>query len=282
MNRTDEVLDATAPQDVDVPPPPPEIDPAPAGPPPAGPPPAGPPPAGPPPAARRRGGSLRRWRARLLVLVMLAGAVYGGSQLAHLRSHAAALVHIGTVTLTADPIPVQSDRLGLVTSVRVKAHEQVLAGEELGRMTTLSTNGSGKTVRSTVVLQAPVTGIVSDDPMPVGSALQPGDAFVKLYQPSQLTLVAEVAQQDLPKLAPGMRATLTGAELPTPIQAVVGQAIPRVGNDQSGVTADHIAIQLVPTDRRLVAQLVPGLRFEGTVDTQSVRPGERKSVYIGP
>ncbi len=148
-------------------------------------------------------------------------------------------------------------------------------------MTTTSTTGAGRTVRTTVVLRAPVTGIVSNDPMPVGSALQPGDAFVELYQPTQLTLVAQVPLTDLPQLAPGMLATLRGADLPTPIEAVLGQAIPRVGNAQSDIEPDYIAVELLPKDRRLVAQLVPGLRFEGTVDTQSVPSGERKSVYIG-
>jgi multidrug resistance efflux pump len=277
MNRTDEASEARTAHDVDLHPPQPEAEP-----PPTAPPVAPPPPAAPPPARARRTGSVRRWWARLLVLLMLAGAVFGADRLAHARSHAAAQLHIGTVALTADPIPVQSDRLGLVTSVRVKAHQQVLAGQELGRMSTITTTQTGKTTRSTVVLTAPVTGIVSNDPMPVGSALQPGDAFIEMYQPSRLTLVAEVALEDLPKLAPGMQATLTGADLPTPIEAVVGQVIPRVGDGQSDITPDHIAVQLLPKDRRLVAELVPGLRFEGTVDTQSVRPGERKSVYVGP
>jgi multidrug resistance efflux pump len=284
MNRTDEFLDAGTVQEVERPPPVLEAEPPPPQPAVAAPvavepvPPASPPL---PPARARRPGSVRRWRARLIVVLMLAGAVFGGLRMAQSRSHAAALLHIDTVTLTADPVPVQSDRLGLVTAVKVKAHQQVVAGQELGRMSTITMSGSGLPLRGTVVLEAPVTGIVSDGPRPVGSALQPGDAFVELYQPSRLTLVADVPLADLPKLAPGMEATLTGADLPTPIAAVVGQAIPRVGDGQSDITPDHIALQFVPKDRRLVAQLVPGLRFEGSVDTESVRPGERKSVYVG-
>ncbi len=65
-------------------------------------------------------------------------------------------------------------------------------------MSTPTTTGAGTTVRSTVVLQAPVTGIASEDPRPVGSALQPEDAFVEMYQPSRLTLVADLALSDLP------------------------------------------------------------------------------------
>jgi multidrug resistance efflux pump len=276
MNHTDEAVQVSPATEVDLPPPVPEAEPPPPDLPTAPTPPTA------PPAATRRRGSLRRWRARLLVLLILAGAVAGGAQLVQSRTHAAELLDIGTVTLTADPIPVQSDRLGLVQSVIVRAHEHVAAGQELGRMTSLATAGSGRTVRSTVVLRAPVTGIVSDDPVPVGSALQPGDAFAELYEPWRLTLVGNVALADLPRLEPGMRATLTGADLPAPIEAVVGQVIPRVGGDQADVRPDHIAVELLPKDRRLLARLVPGLRFEGTVDTGTGRPGEQPSVYSGP
>jgi multidrug resistance efflux pump len=234
-----------------------------------------------PPARTPRTGSLRRWRARLLVVLMLAAAGYGGSQLVHARSYAAAQLDLGTVTLTADPIPVQSDQLGMVTRVSVRAHQHVRAGQELGRASSTTVTGAGYPVHRTVVLRAQVDGIVSEDPRPVGSALQPGDAFVEMYQPTRLTLVADVALSDLPKLSPGMRAILHGADLSTPIEAIVGQVVPRVGNDQSDVAPDHIAVQLTPTNRQLVAQLVPGLRFEGTVDTSSVPPGQRKSVYVG-
>jgi multidrug efflux pump subunit AcrA (membrane-fusion protein) len=272
MNRTDEALEARTAQDVDLPLPQPEAEPAPAT----------PPPATLPPAGSRRTGSVRRWRARLLVLLMLAGAVAGGVQLVQSRTHAAELLDIGTVTLTADPIPVQSDRIGLVRSVAVQARQRVAAGQELGRMTSLTSTGSGRTVRSTVVLRAPVAGIVSDDPVPVGSALQPGDAFAELYEPSRLTLIGNVALADLPRLKPDMQVTLTGADLPAPIEAVVGQVVPRVGGDQADVRPDHIAVELLPKDPRLLSQLVPGLRFEGTVDTGTGRPGEQPSVYIGP
>jgi hypothetical protein len=236
----------------------------------------------PPPAASRRAGALRRWRARLVVLLMLAAAVAGGLRLAQSRTVAAAQLDIGTVTLTADPIAVQTDQLGLVRGVRVRAHQQVRAGQELGRMIVTTTTGAGRVVRNMVLLRAPVTGIISDDPAPVGSALQPGTAFVQMYQPSRLTLVANVALRDLPRLAPGMRATLRGDALPGPIEAVVGQAVPRVGGNSAGVEPDHLAVQLRPEDARLVAELLPGLQFTGTVDTASVPPGERKSVYIGP
>jgi multidrug resistance efflux pump len=258
MTSTDQAVHPGAATDIDRPPPPPT-----------------------PPARPGRTGSLRRWRARFVVVLMLAAAGYGGSQLVHARTHAAAQLDLGTVTLTAEPIPVQSDQLGLVTRVSVKEHQYVRAGQELGRASTTTMTGAGYPVHGTVVLRAPVAGIVSEDPRPVGSALQPGDAFVEMYQPSRLTLVADVALAELPKLSAGMHATLHGADLSTPIEAVVGQVIPRVGTDQSDVEPDHIAVQLTPTDRQLVAQLVPGLRFEGTVDTSSVPPGRRTSVYVG-
>ena len=229
--------------------------------------------------ARRRG-ALRRWRARFIVLLMLAAAFFGGQRLVDARTSANAQGDIGTVTLTADPVPVQAARLGVVKSVRVAAHQRVAAGQLLGTMTTLTTTGSGVTLQSLVPLTAPIAGTVSDDPVPLGSALQPGDTFVTLYDPGKLKLIGNVSLAQLPKLAPGMAATLRADGLPAPINATLGQVLPRVGNEQSSVKADHIEVELTSIDPARLAQLVPGLRFDAKVDTQTGAGAGHSSVYV--
>jgi multidrug resistance efflux pump len=221
------------------------------------------------PPVRKRTGSFKRWRARFVVLVMLAGASFGGLKLAHARSVEAARLDIGTVTLTAEAIPVQSLLAGQVTSVSVHAQQHVNTGQQLGKIATTIATGSGKIVHNTVALTAPTAGIVTDDPIAVGNTLQPGQAFVVLYDPADLTLVANVPLTELRHLSTGMPATLRAQGLPNTIHATVKRVVPRVGAANSSIAPDHVQLVLVPQNVAEVAQLIPGLRFTGTVDTRS-------------
>src|SRR5205823_5469366 len=56
----------------------------------------------------RRGPDLKKWRARVAVLLMISAAVFAGTKLVHLRDAASAHLGLGTVTLTAAGIPVES------------------------------------------------------------------------------------------------------------------------------------------------------------------------------
>jgi HlyD family secretion protein len=233
------------------------------------------------PKGRRAGVSRwRRWRARLLVLVMAAAAIFGGVRVAELREHKARLVDIGVVTLTAHPVPVETFRPSRVYMISVRAQQQVMAGQELGRVNSITTTDSGRTIQRNVILRAPIDGIVSYDPASVGTMLQLGEAFVHLYDPNHLTLVANVPLSQLPKLTPGMTATLRGADLPYPIHAVVSRVIPRVGDATVQVQPDHLAVELLPVRRDYVAKLLPGLRFTGTIDPSTRPPGAEQSIFV--
>ncbi len=221
----------------------------------------------------RRGFNAKKWRARLVVLLMIAAAVFGGSKLAHARGVATAQLPLGAVALTASAIPVESVTPGRVTAVTVQAQQQVSAGQRLGTLLTMTTSSSGAPRQKTVVLTAPSDGIVISDPTPVGTALQSGQPFVEIYDPAQLTFVATVKAQDLTKLSRGMVATLKTDGLAQPVKAVVDRAVPQVVQaGQVGQTAagsGQLQLVLVPQQAEDVARLVPGLRFAGTVDTTS-------------
>ena len=229
---------------------------------------------------RARGGGLRRWRARLLVLMMVAAAVFGGIRIAEKHAYQARLVNIGMVALTAQPVPVEAIHPSRVSVVSVQAQQRVSAGQELGRVNSIITTASGKTIQKGVILRAPIDGIVSYEPAPVGATLQLGEAFVHLYDPNHLTLIASVPLTELPKLTPGMTATLRGADLPRPIHAVVTRVIPRIGEGGSQVQADNLAVELQPVRRDYVAKLIPGLRFTGTVDPDTRPPGAEQSIFV--
>ena len=233
----------------------------------------------PPGRPRRPRRSFQAWRARFVVVLMLAGAAYGGTQVYQARTASLAEYDLGAVTLTAQPVVVEGLRPGQVTSVSVHAEQVVKAGQELGRMLTTTTNAAGKVVRSTVRLTAPASGVILDEAVPVGTMLQPGLPFVQLYDPATLTFVAHVPVSDLAKLSSGMSVRLRADGLPTPIDAVLQRVVPRVGNAASGVSADDLQVVLTPRRPASVAQLVPGLSFVGTVDTASVPERGRTALY---
>lgn len=211
---------------------------------------------------------------------MVVAAVFGGIRIAERREQDASLIDIGLVTLTAHPVPVETIHPSRVYMVSVRAQQEVTAGQELGRVDSITTTDSGRTIQRHVILRAPIDGIVSYDPAAVGTTLQLGEPFVHLYDPNQLTLVASVPLRELPKLAPGMTATLRGADLPDPVYAVVSRVIPRVGDAATQPQPDSLAVELLPVRRDYVAKLLPGLRFSGTVDPDTRPPGARQSIFV--
>ena len=232
---------------------------------------------------KRRSGSWARWRARILVVLMIAVAVWAAMQLIRVQDARDASLDLGTVTLTATSIPVETSITGVVTSVQVQPGQRVSRGQYVGRIDVTTTNSDGEAVIKPTALIAPRPGIVADDPMTVGSTLMPGVPFVHLYDPTEMRFEAEVPLTYLPQLAPGMIAELTAEGLDDPIEAVVQRAVPRLEGDQDRklVAADEIKLILVPRHAVDVARMVPGLQFTGDVDTRTGNPDERRSLYVG-
>lgn len=223
-----------------------------------------------PPKPRR---NWKAWRARVVVVLMIAAAVAGGNRLIQERSAVLARFDLGTVTLTASPIPVESSQSGQVSEVLVNPQQQVVKGQQLGTMIVTTSYGNGKQRRTPVRLTAPATGIVSSEPTPVGGIVQPGQPFVRMYDPTQLTLDAVVRVEELSKLSPGMVATLRTEGLDREVRATVTRVVPTVtGSATNGeLTAGQNKLQVVLTPEHVsaVSRLVPGLHFTGTVDTDS-------------
>lgn len=230
---------------------------------------------------RRSSGSFKRWRARLVVLLMIVIAAFVGLRIAQYRSPETRMLDIGNIAVTADPISVESTLPGRLVGVSIRADDRVTAGQELGRIVTTTTTATGGTVERTRVISAPAAGVVAEDPAPLGTSLQSGQVFVHLYDPSRLRLVGAVQVADLPRLAQGMTVTLKGDNLPT-MQATLQRVLPRIDDPQSPpstVAADHLAVQLTPDIPAQLALLVPGLKFAGTVDTKSVPDDTRRGFY---
>jgi multidrug resistance efflux pump len=227
-------------------------------------------PAAPPPRPPKRG-TFRKWRARLIVLLLLAAAVVAFLQISGGRVTQAARIDLTTVTLTAQPIAIQTPLPGPVTSVAVTAQQHVKKGAKLGTIDVTTTNSQGKQVVTEEILTAPQAGIVIDDPLPVGSTLQPGIPFLELYDPAKMTFVTNVKLPNVPELGRGMVASLKAEGFNRTIKATVERVVPRVSTDTSTtkVPADSMRVVLVPASAKEVAGLVPGMRFTGTVDTRT-------------
>jgi multidrug resistance efflux pump len=228
------------------------------------------PPATPP--APRRSWNWRKWRARLVVVLMIAAAVVGGSRLAQSRGDTISRYSLSAVMLTGQAVPVAANQTGQVSAVNVKAQQEVKAGQEVGTIVVRTTTATGKERRTSVRLTAPVNGIVVGTAVPVGSVLPLGEPFVMMYDPTQLTLNTTVPVEDLGRLSAGMVATLRADGLDRPIEAVVQRVEPRVTSSDAGrLPAGQNRLELVLAPRQMadVAGLVPGLRFTGTVDTRS-------------
>ena len=58
------------------------------------------------------------------------------------------------------------------------------------------------------------------------------------------------------------------------------RAVPRIGLNQSDVTADHLELVFVAQHPSQVARLIPGLQFTGTIDTDTGRHGTKPVVYV--
>ncbi|HEY0000432.1 MAG TPA: HlyD family efflux transporter periplasmic adaptor subunit [Actinoplanes sp.] len=228
-----------------------------------------------PPARPSRRASARKWWARLIVLLLLAAAVLLYLRISNARATDAEHISIGTVTVTAQPIPVETPRPGQVTEVSVLAQQRVTTGQELGTVEVTSTDSNGKPVRSTVTLRAPRAGIVIDEPVTLGSTLQPGQPFVRLYDPTKLTFVAEVRLEDLTEIGAGMTAELTAEGMEDSVRATVQRLVPYVAAPGADDAAPgSLRTILVPAGDQDVSGLIPGMRFTGVVDTLSGRPGQ--------
>lgn len=235
----------------------------------------------PTPPTRPARRNLRKWRARFVVLLLLAAAGYLGVQVSQGQAAEAAQIDVGDVALTAQIVPIETARPGQITAVNIAAEQRVTAGQRIGTIQVTTTNAQGRPVVSTLNLTAPREGIVVDNPVTVGSTLQPGEPFAELYDPTKLMFVAQLPLEDLAEIGPGMVATLKAEGLQRSVRVTVQRVVPRVGDNQSDVAPGHMKMVMVPRTAEDVAGLMPGLRFTGTVDTTTGPAGDSRLVSMG-
>lgn len=223
--------------------------------------------------ATNRSGKPRRSRLRavrtfLAVVVLLAGAAFGGTYVVRQRLAARMFVDIGTAVLTADPIPVGSADAGVVTEILVSEQARVIAGQDLAQIR-VTANGTSITPQIQI-LRAPVAGTVSAVNVNAGGVARAGEPVVTLYDQAKITFQAEVPISQLRQLRLGMTAAITGPGIAHAVSATLDHVVPRVGTDPLTGT-DRLKVVLVPqpNDVATVSKLVPGLQFNATVNTNT-------------
>jgi Glycosyl transferase family 2/HlyD family secretion protein len=214
-------------------------------------------------------GFLRGLRTAVVVLVLLAAAVFGGMKIARDRVANRAYLKLDNAALTAQPVRVGANVAGSVTDVRVTPQSEVSRGQELARVSVTGPDGSP----DTQVLKAPVTGVVSEVNVASGGAATPGQPILTLYDPARLTFQAKASVDDLRRLRLGMRANLAAEDDGGRIPARLDRVEPQVGGGRTGRRAFTVVFVPDKSAAKRVGELVPGLPFTATVDTKTAPDG---------
>jgi hypothetical protein len=215
-----------------------------------------------PPADTSRG---RRWRGRLLVLLLIAGFVALGFRQVDLHRENARQVALDDVTLTADPVEVYMSWTGVVQQLAVRPGQAVRRGDLLMTVDpgSLVPGGPSFPVQRVV---APTDGVVSDLEVRPGSSVRTGELGVRLYQPSELSFRAVLASDAVPNLEVGDTGELSAGRL-GPIRVQLTRIQPLLTGDPDQQQTSTLVF--TPVDPGIVTQLVPGLHFRGYVDRDS-------------
>jgi multidrug resistance efflux pump len=156
----------------------------------------------------------------------------------------------------------------------------VAEGQRLGVIKVTTTDAEGDPVTHRVVLRSPRAGVVVDDPVAEGSTLQPGVGFAELYDPADLRLVTTVPLAYLTRISAGMSAELTTPGVPGEVTAVLQRAVPQVGTSDQNVPKGDLQLVFAAKHAAQVAKLIPGLRFEGTIDTRTGNGDAKPAGYV--
>lgn len=211
----------------------------------------------------------RRWRGRLLIVVLVAAFVALGVRQVTVHAEQAGRSPLEQVTLSADPVEVGATVAGVVDEVVVRPGQPVERGQLL---LTVQTGpwAVGGPLPGPLRLEAPTAGTVSDLDLRPGSSVSTGEVVVRLYQPNQLHFRAEVPSAELPDLEVGMTGELRAGRI-GPVAVRLTRIEPRLNGDATGEGTSTLV--LTPTRIDEVEDLVPGLRFEGWLDRDSVPSG---------
>ncbi|MEV4703347.1 HlyD family efflux transporter periplasmic adaptor subunit [Actinoplanes sp. NPDC049316] len=219
-------------------------------------------------------------RTFLVTVLLLAAAGAGGTYVVTHRLAESAFVTLDDAVLTADALPVGPTGSGVVTEVLVSEQTRVAAGQELARVRLAADPARTGKQPEVETLRAPVPGTVSTIDVAVGGVTGAGEPVVTMYDHAKLAFHAKATEEQLNELRLGMTAEITGPGIDRPVRATVDHVEARIGRDplsDAPLTeeqkADHAQLTVVLAPRTdaldTVSALVPGLRYQADIDTNS-------------
>lgn len=144
--------------------------------------------------------------------------------------------------------------------------------------------GTGRGIRFTV--RAPADGVVMSIRTAVGAGVAPGgEALLEIGDPSQLQVVAQVAESDLRRVALGQEAEVEFPALAARVMARVENFNPRVDLESRRIQV-YLALAKRPEGLRagMMAQIALRVRAEAgisvPVSAVLIKDGKRRVVYL--
>jgi multidrug resistance efflux pump len=211
----------------------------------------------------RRRGPRRGWLSWLVVLAVAVGLAWFGYQETRHRLDARTRIELGGISLTAEPVVIESIEGGTVLDIEVTTQQRVAAGDLLAVLDPPPGSLAGP---EPLEIRAPSDGTVLSV-VPVGSTMSGGDAIAVLYQPDELYFQAPVDFATLTELTIGMTAFVD-----IPSVGRIETTLERIDTTlptATSRTAEGVVLILTPADAAALRTIVPGLVLRGWVDTDS-------------
>lgn len=187
-------------------------------------------------------------------------------------------IHVRDGVLTAQPVPLAPPTPATVVKLFVDAGHLpsgvLPAGTPIAELRTAGTDAFGS---NTLQLTAPFDArFVSVDTLE-GAVTLPGTPVATVYDPTKMYVIITVRTDVLDQLRRGMRASLKSRVLDHAIDGTVVAAVPLLGTDENPSQTDLVNVRIQP-DEADIRDLVPGIRFDAAIDTQSAPDGAQPLV----
>lgn len=183
--------------------------------------------------------------------------------------------------LTAQPVPLASPSPAVVEELWVDPANPptglLEAGTLIARLRTVTVDGDGS---STSTITMPFDGRIASIDTLTGAVTLPETPVVTVYDPAHMYVVVTVRPSTLRRLKEGMRARLTSALVDGSIRGTVVSAVPALGDVYELAESDLVNVRIRP-DADAVAELVPGIHFDASIDVTSAPDGAEPLVVAG-
>ena len=172
--------------------------------------------------------------------------------------------------LSAQPIqlsPLRPARVEELYFDYLSLPDEVLpAGTPVARLSQRSADGL---TIDEIELSIPVDARFAAIDSQIGSVVYPGSPIATVYDPSLAVVLMTVEPSALENLRRGMRARIENSTLNIAFDGTIDSAVPLLGSDFEPSEAKFIHVRVRP-DEGTVTNLVPGVRLNVRVDTNSV------------